>query len=305
MNFTVVPFECLHLEGLRALIRDGGLASEFDMLVQPGQIEAKLADPYLAPGNVFLGRIGGRTVGFGLAFVVPETGGGAWAAIRIGVHESARRRGLGSALHARVVERLGAMRYEGGIREFGLAAFMPNPAAEAFAAHHGFDHARWFWRMERPALPVPRVSWPPGIEPRMFVRSGTAIEDFNDVYNASFAAHYHFVPSTIETLRRRLTQPGALADGVLLAYRGNRCVGFCRNERLGASGVIGTLGTVPQARGIGLGRALLRWAVASFGARGFSRVGLMVDGENEGALALYRSEGFEIVRTRRLWRRSP
>jgi ribosomal protein S18 acetylase RimI-like enzyme len=33
-------------------------------------------------------------------------------------------------------------------------------------------------------------------------------------------------------------------------------------------------------------------------------VTLVVDGENEGALRLYRSEGFEVTRTRRLWGRA-
>ena len=30
---------------------------------------------------------------------------------------------------------------------------------------------------------------------------------------------------------------------------------------------------------------------------------LLVDGDNEGALALYRSEGFAVSRTRRIWGR--
>jgi len=33
-------------------------------------------------------------------------------------------------------------------------------------------------------------------------------------------------------------------------------------------------------------------------------VTLLVDGDNENALGLYRSEGFEIARTRRIWGRA-
>jgi ribosomal protein S18 acetylase RimI-like enzyme len=40
-------------------------------------------------------------------------------------------------------------------------------------------------------------------------------------------------------------------------------------------------------------------------ARRAPNVRLMVDGENERALALYRGEGFEVVRSRRIWRRTP
>jgi len=303
MSFDVVPYASSQLDELRGLIRQPALASEFEMMVPPGHLEEQLGDPHLAPDATMLGRAGGRTVGFGFAFLVPAPEGGAWAAIRLGVAEPWRRRGLGTALLERIVERLCALEVAGGIRELGLAAFLPNPAAEGFAARHGFEHARWFWRMGRPSAPAAEVRWPSGTVLRMLDRAEAELIDFNGAYNASFARHYHFVPSTLETLRRRVAHPDTFADGVLLAYRDGRCVGFCRNERMGPIGVIGILGTTPEARGIGLGRALLRWAVASFGARGFPRVGLMVDGDNEGALALYRSEGFEIERTRRLWRR--
>ena len=60
---------------------------------------------------------------------------------------------------------------------------------------------------------------------------------------------------------------------------------------------------MPAARGIGLGRALLRWGVAWLERESALPVTLMVDGANEGALALYRSEGFAVTRTRRAWAR--
>ena len=68
-------------------------------------------------------------------------------------------------------------------------------------------------------------------------------------------------------------------------------------------GEVATLGVVPEARGIGLGRALLRWGVGWLEHQAAPRVTLTVDGENEGALSLYRSEGFETVRKREIWSR--
>ena len=91
--------------------------------------------------------------------------------------------------------------------------------------------------------------------------------------------------------------------GLMLAYRDGRCVGFCRNERHATRGEIGVLGTTHDARGIGLGRALLRWGVGWLEAHVPGPVTLLVDGDNEGALALYKSEGFEVSRTRRIWGR--
>ena len=66
---------------------------------------------------------------------------------------------------------------------------------------------------------------------------------------------------------------------------------------------VAVLGVVPEWRGRGLGRALLRHGSRWLRDRGFERVMLQVDGENERALTLYRQERFEIVRTRQVWSR--
>ena len=103
--------------------------------------------------------------------------------------------------------------------------------------------------------------------------------------------------------RSIVTAPDFRPEYLMLAYRGEHCVGFCRNEAVGDTGLIGVLGVARAARGIGLGRALLRWGVGALSAQGFRRVALYVDGENENALSLYRSEGFTVERTRRFWER--
>src|ERR1051325_7423145 len=107
----------------------------------------------------------------------------------------------------------------------------------------------------------------------------------------------------LEHAHKLVESPGFRADGVLLAYRQGRVAGFCRNELHATRGEVGTLGTVPAARGIGLGRALLRWGVGWLERESTLPVTLMVDGANDGALALYRSEGFAVTRTRHAWMR--
>ena len=66
-------------------------------------------------------------------------------------------------------------------------------------------------------------------------------------------------------------------------------------------GEIAVLGTVPEARRIGLGRALLRWGVAWLEIHDAPRITLLVDGDNEQALVLYLSEEFHVARTREVW----
>ena len=91
-------------------------------------------------------------------------------------------------------------------------------------------------------------------------------------------------------------------SGLLLAYRDGRCVGFCRCALHERFGDVDVLGVIPEARGIGLGRGLVRWGTAWLLEHDAPDVRLTVDGENTRAADLYRSEGFEIMKTRHIWK---
>jgi mycothiol synthase len=301
MSITIENGGRAALEPIRELIADPSLTHEFEPLREPGHLEQKLGDPLRAHEATLFARVDGERAGFTIAFVVPRAEGGVWASVRIGVIERFRRHGAGRALFE-AARRAIELRADGGtLHEIVISAWRANEAAEAFAARLGLRHVRCFWRMARPPDPRPPVRWPAGVTMRLFDGGEQALADWNDAYNASFARHYHFVPGTIEMGRHMAADPLFLRDGLALAYRDGRCVGFCRNELAGGAGVVEALGVAPEARGIGLGRALLRWAVGDIAARGCGRVELMVDGENDSALALYRSEGFGVARTRDLW----
>ena len=62
-------------------------------------------------------------------------------------------------------------------------------------------------------------------------------------------------------------------------------------------GSIQNLGVVPKHRGRGLGRCLLRCALDGFWQSGLSRVSLEVTAENRPAVKLYRTHGFNVVKT--------
>ena len=64
---------------------------------------------------------------------------------------------------------------------------------------------------------------------------------------------------------------------------------------------IGYLGLVPEARGRGWGRSLLRWAIAQAGRAGIREVGLSVDGRNEPAIRLYEGQFFRIYELQDLY----
>ena len=302
MSLVITPCRNEDLPTLRALARDPSLAHEFEPLQTDEGFDDLMGDPFVLRELRWIAAVDGMPAGFAFCFLAP-THGGSFAMARLGVVEPCRRRGVGSALLAAIGAAIETIRERHRLGELSISAWEPNLAASSFAAKHGFRHSRDFWRMERPRGPVALPMWPPGVRVRAFDGSENALLDFNRSYNSAFAEHYHYVRSTVEDTRTIISQSHFRAEGLALAYRERECVGFCRNARFGDPGEVALIGVVPGARGIGLGRALLRWGLAWLQNGHAKPVYLMVDGENESALKLYRSEGFEVARTRHHWSR--
>jgi mycothiol synthase len=303
MLTSIVPCRKEDLSIVRGLITHPSLEGEFATLALPGVLEDLWEDPYADIALRWLAVVDGVPVGYLFTLVLPSITN-AWVMFRLGVIGPQRRRGLGTALLEACFTRLEERRETLRVNEWCLSAWVPSESAAGFAARHGFAHARFFWKMERARGNPPAVTWPAGIETRIFDGSEAALRDYNQAYNASFAEHYHYVASNLEHTRVMMRQRTFRPEGLVLAYREGRCVGYCRNTIRGREGEIALLGVVPEARGIGLGRALLRWGAAWLEGMDGGPIELMVDGENETALALYRSEGFEVTRTREFWSRA-
>lgn len=303
MSHSIVPCRKEDIEVVRGLITHPTLLDEFSLLATPGTLEDSWVDPFGDFELRWLAQVDGVPVGYLFTLVLPSTAH-AWVMIRLGVLGPHRRRGIGTALLETCLARLAEQRERRNIGELCMSAWVPNESAAGFAAHHGFEYARTFWKMTRALGNPPVAAWPAGIEPRLFDGSDEALRVYTDTYNDSFAQHYHYVASTIEHTRELARMRSFRPDGLMLAYRDGRCVGYCRNAIRGREGEVALLGVVRRARGIGLGRALLRWGVAWLERMECTSVELGVDGENESAIALYRSEKFEISRTREFWSRS-
>ena len=76
------------------------------------------------------------------------------------------------------------------------------------------------------------------------------------------------------------------------------------NDTTTGIGMVDSLGTLPEARGLGIGSALLASAVEALRVRGAAQIVLSVDTENDGALGLYERFGF-TVRKRGIGYRKP
>jgi ribosomal protein S18 acetylase RimI-like enzyme len=87
------------------------------------------------------------------------------------------------------------------------------------------------------------------------------------------------------------------ATHVWVAKREGRAVGFIATRTIGRMFEIHAIAVDTEHRGAGIGRALLREAVAAARARKRAWVVLQVSTANVAACALYESEGFVVKRT--------
>jgi mycothiol synthase len=178
-------------------------------------------------------------------------------------------------------------------------------AAELLSAR-GYRVNRSFWRMSitlgEDRLPPP--AWPDGVALRP-MRVGTDDEDVYRTVVAAFRDHWGTAPLPFPEWRQvrlgsRLFDPSLW----LLAWSGDRLMGVSLNADEDGEAWVQTLAVLREARGRGLGRALLLESFRAFHERGHRQVQLGVDAENlTGATRLYESVGMTVERRYDHWQR--
>lgn len=215
------------------------------------------------------------------------------------VHPGFRRRGHGR----RLVEAGRALVGRAGLAELSLWGDPGRPEVAAFIRAMGATYRSSLWQFVLPAgHAVPGPVFPPDVVVRP-VRPGQDDRPFAALLNQVFADH----PSPLswpETYIRDIhARPDFDPAGVLVvapASEPDRLVGLCRTLELPGDsghrrGEIAVVGLLPEWRGRGLGRQLLRWGVGYLRAAGFAEIELSVEARNARALELYRQEGFEAA----------
>ncbi len=236
---------------------------------------------------------GGAVVGYAH---VDTTDAVAGASAELVVHPQHRRRGAGRAL-AKAAIAVADERAGGRLR---LWAHGDHPSASALAVSLGFDRTRVLLQLRRSLFtPLDEVALPDGVTLRAF-RPGEDDAAWLAVNAAAFADHPEQGKWTLDDLHVRLREPWFDAEGFLLAFRGDRLVGFHWTKIHGdledhahvPLGEVYVLGVAPGAHGGGLGRALTLAGLWHLRSRGLAQVMLYVDEENRRAVALYQRLGF-------------
>ena len=215
------------------------------------------------------------------------------------VHPAFRRRGHGR----RLVEAARALVAGQGLDELSLWGDRSRPDAAAFIDALGAVYRSSLWQFVLPGgRVVPASAFPAGVVVRA-IRPGEDDDRYVRLINRVFEDHPSPLSWPDEYIREIHARPDFDPSGVLIvAPRSDpdHMVGFCRTLELPGDdgrrrGEIGIIGLLPEWRGRGLGRQLLRWGVTHLRSLGLDEVELSVEARNERALELYRREGFEAT----------
>ncbi len=129
-------------------------------------------------------------------------------------------------------------------------------------------------------------------QPVSAVDLDTLTQAYNHAYQ-DYVVPVHATPGTIQALQ---TAVDVDFDASVVAYQDDHIVGFgflgIRDQR----GWISSVAVQPEARGQGIGRAIMDELTANAQARGLTHLQLEVNAENEPARRLYDGLGFHIRR---------
>jgi ribosomal protein S18 acetylase RimI-like enzyme len=175
-----------------------------------------------------------------------------------------------------------------------------------FALKHGLYQARGgvvvrhFFRMEvdlSSRQPAPAVSWPAGVTMSPVDGSDADFRGIHQVLDTAFRDHWNHAPAPYDDwLSRNTTMPDHDPSLWWLVRRDGAPVAATIMEAHDELGYVGVLGTLREARGLGLASRLLEAGFAEFARRGCTTAALHVDAANPtGAVRLYESVGMHAA----------
>jgi mycothiol synthase len=264
--------------------------------------------------DLLLAEVDGTVIGYAEGGWELDNDGGHNYACWGQVRPDWRRRGLGTALLRWVEERQArvAATHPAGV-ERRLESWSSESEAGRIALleGHGYRVARYAYEMERPHLDdIPDLPLPEGIELRPAREEQlrriweTEVEVFRD--------HWGAIDDSEASFERKRADPRRDISLWVVAWQGDEIVGQVLNRidresnaELGLKvGWVNSVGVRRPWRRRGIARALVAESLRVLRDAGMTSAGLGVDADNQlGAVKVYTSLGFAVVRTERVYRK--
>jgi mycothiol synthase len=290
---------------IHQLIRAAEIHDREPLVTPLEEIIEVFEDPHVDPEqDVLLGEVHGRVVAWGRVWHHPSGDRLERAYLFGTVHPTQRRRGIGTTLFARQLERARSIleTYDHDLpRYIRTSAWDWLTDAQQLYERFGFRPVRWFDELLRGLDPPLEISEIPGVTicPWQPDRS----EAVRVLHNEAFSDHWGSGVIDAQAWEKRNTDYGTRLDLSVIALAGDEVVGYCLNEvypddaeLLGRrDGWIGTLGVAREHRGRGIATALIAAAIRNFRDAGLTHASLGVDADNPtGAHRLYYRLGFRL-----------
>jgi ribosomal protein S18 acetylase RimI-like enzyme len=246
----------------------------------------------------------GQWIGFGFGNVLPE-----W-----------RHKGIGSTLLRFTEERLSQIATQLMDRAelpadtpCLLDNFVNNTEADRInlLERRGYQIVRYAFEMVRPDLEnIPELPLPPGVEVRPVGPEHMRL--IWEASNEAFRDHWGYIPDPWEDFERLMNDPDFDPSLWRVAWQGDQVAGMVlsfidkdQNEIYKRKrGFTENICVRRPWRKQGLAKALIALSLIALKQRGMTDAGLGVDAENiSGALHLYESMGYRVVKTNRIYRK--
>ncbi|HLJ03427.1 MAG TPA: GNAT family N-acetyltransferase [Solirubrobacteraceae bacterium] len=178
-----------------------------------------------------------------------------------------------------------------------------NATAAALLGTAGYAHVRTVWQMASPLTSVVTPPSPPeGVtfEPIDRIRDAEAIHAADA---AIFAKNPDYVAETFEDFRtEHLATAQFDPEASVVARRRGAVAGYALCQRLpGQIGYVDVLGVCEDERGLGLGAAIVGYALAAFARTGLREARLEVASDNPVAVRMYERAGLARRNGAAIW----
>ena len=298
-------FTIRHYVPERDLSQLSRLLTEIESVDRDGEdtseeyLRASLAWPNYHPDQaVWVAESDGKLVGYGVALEQPSQR----CTIYVVVHPVHRRKGLGSQLLELTLNRAG----EVGAKNILVYANERNEASNLFLRHHAFQQVGSSGALKLVAEPENLTAeFPEGFTLKRYSEVNDPLillKALNKCYLGMWGHQHNDNPSEEERKSPRFLHYYDADDILLLFDEKNSLFGICSLKPQGkqeGNGEISDLldgpGIIQEFRERGYQRPLVLAGIEHLRKKGTRPITLEFWGDNENALNIYRSLGFEMV----------